>query len=186
MKANGEPIVMVTAYDYPSALAVEEAGRRHGPRRRLGGDDRARPRLDGAGRHGRDADALRRRPPRPEDAVPRRRHALRLLRELERAGDRERAALHQGGRLRRGQARARRCIGRPRQGDRPRRHPGDGPRRPDPADGDRARRLQGSGPDRRDARRRSPRTRSRCRRSAASRSSSRPSRPRSRTRSWPR
>jgi 3-methyl-2-oxobutanoate hydroxymethyltransferase len=26
MKRNGEPIVMVTAYDYPSALAVEEAG----------------------------------------------------------------------------------------------------------------------------------------------------------------
>jgi 3-methyl-2-oxobutanoate hydroxymethyltransferase len=26
MRANGEPIVMVTAYDYPSALAVEEAG----------------------------------------------------------------------------------------------------------------------------------------------------------------
>ncbi len=26
MKAAGEPIVMVTAYDYPSALAVEEAG----------------------------------------------------------------------------------------------------------------------------------------------------------------
>jgi 3-methyl-2-oxobutanoate hydroxymethyltransferase len=26
MKASGEPIVMVTAYDYPSALAVEEAG----------------------------------------------------------------------------------------------------------------------------------------------------------------
>jgi 3-methyl-2-oxobutanoate hydroxymethyltransferase len=26
MKANGEPIVMVTAYDYPSAVAVEEAG----------------------------------------------------------------------------------------------------------------------------------------------------------------
>src|SRR3954454_18442596 len=26
MKANGEPIVMVTAYDYPSALVAEEAG----------------------------------------------------------------------------------------------------------------------------------------------------------------
>ena len=26
MKAKGEPIVMVTAYDYPSALAAEEAG----------------------------------------------------------------------------------------------------------------------------------------------------------------
>ena len=26
MKASGEPIVMVTAYDYPSALVVEEAG----------------------------------------------------------------------------------------------------------------------------------------------------------------
>ena len=26
MKAEGKPIVMVTAYDYPSALAVEDAG----------------------------------------------------------------------------------------------------------------------------------------------------------------
>ena len=26
MKANGEPIVMVTAYDYPSASVAEEAG----------------------------------------------------------------------------------------------------------------------------------------------------------------
>ena len=26
MKANGEPIVMVTAYDYPSATVAEEAG----------------------------------------------------------------------------------------------------------------------------------------------------------------
>src|SRR4051812_9433045 len=26
MKANGEPIVMITAYDYPSALVAEEAG----------------------------------------------------------------------------------------------------------------------------------------------------------------
>src|SRR6188768_4287687 len=26
MKANGEPIVMVTAYDYPSALVAEQAG----------------------------------------------------------------------------------------------------------------------------------------------------------------
>ena len=26
MKANGEPIVMVTAYDHPSAQVVEEAG----------------------------------------------------------------------------------------------------------------------------------------------------------------
>ena len=54
-----------------------------------------------------------------------------------------------------------------------RRDPGDGPRRPDAADGDRARRLQGPGPHRPSRARRSPRTPSRSRPSAASRSSSR-------------
>ena len=95
--------------------------RRPRARRRLRRDDRARLRHDGPGRHGGDADARRRCPPRAEDVLPGRRHAVRLLRELERAGDRQRPALRQGGRLRRGQARARRRLGRPGPGDRSRR-----------------------------------------------------------------
>ena len=47
-----------------------------------------------------------------------------------------------------GQARGRGDLGRARPGDRPLRHPGDGPRRPDAADGDRAGRLQDPGQDR--------------------------------------
>ena len=57
-----------------------------------------------------------------------------------------RAAVRQGGRLRRREARARRHVGGARAGDRGRRHPGDGPRRPHPADGDRPRRLPLAGP----------------------------------------
>ena len=46
MKATGEPIVMVTAYDYPSAARRRGGRRRRGPRRRHGGDGRARLRRD--------------------------------------------------------------------------------------------------------------------------------------------
>ena len=41
-KALGEPITMVTAYDYPSAQVAEEAGVDVVLGRRLGRDDRAR------------------------------------------------------------------------------------------------------------------------------------------------
>ena len=58
-----------------------------------------------------------------------------------------------------------------------RRHAGDGPRRPHPADGDGARRLPRPGPHRRARRGRCSTTRSRSRRRAASRSSSRRSPP---------
>ena len=47
-KRLGEPIVMVTAYDYPSAQVAQDGRRRHGARRRLGRDDRARLPVDGA------------------------------------------------------------------------------------------------------------------------------------------
>ena len=42
MRALGEPIVMVTAYDHPSALVVEAGRRRRRARRRLGRQQRAR------------------------------------------------------------------------------------------------------------------------------------------------
>ena len=99
-----------------------------------------------------------------QDAAAGRRPAVRLLRGLRRAGGRDGAAVHQGGGLRRRQARARRHQRAARPGDRRRRDPGHGPRRADAADGDRARRLPGAGPDRQTARCRSPATRSRCRR----------------------
>ena len=65
------------------------------------------------------------------------RHAVRLVPGLGRGRPRERDPLRQGGRRRRRQARGRRpdALARPR--DRRRRHPGDGPRRPDAAVGDR-------------------------------------------------
>ena len=149
MKLNAEPIVMVTAYDHPSAQVAEAAG----VDMVLVGDSAAMtvlgydstvpvgPRRDGHARLG--------RAPRPEDATSCRRPALRLLRELRRAGRGQRDALRQGGRVRRGQARARRQLRRPRPRDHPRRHPGDGPRGADAADGHGAGRLQGPGQDRR-------------------------------------
>ena len=147
-KRLGEPIVMVTAYDYPSARAAEAAGvdlvlvGDSGAMTVLGYHvDRRRSTLD---EH---AHARARRAPRPAHAAAGRRPAVRLLRGLRRAGDHDRAALRQGGRLRRRQARGRRRdVGRARPGDRQRRHPGDGPRRPDAADVDRARRLPRAGP----------------------------------------
>ncbi len=74
-------------------------------------------------------------------------------------------------------------LGRAGAGDHPLGHPGDGSRRPDPADRDRAGRLQDPGQDRAGGRSNSARTRWRCSRSAASRSSSRRSRRRSPRRS---
>ena len=147
-KRLGEPIVMVTAYDYPSARAAEAAG----VDLVLVGDSGAMTVLGYPTRPCRSRSTscsmlAARRAPRPAHAVPGRRPAVRLLRGLRRAGDRDRAALRQGGRLRRRQARGRRPgVGRARPRDRQRRHPGDGPRRPDAADVDRARRLQGPGP----------------------------------------
>ena len=110
-KALGEPLAMVTAYDYPSAQVAEEAGvdlvlvGDSGAMTVLGYPTTVPVTVDellmlaAAVRRGLD------------DPVPGRRPALRLLRGLRRAGHRHRAALHQGGGLRRGQARARRHLG---------------------------------------------------------------------------
>ena len=98
-KALGEPIAMVTAYDYPSAQVAEEAG----VDVVLVGDSAAMTVL-GYPEHGarlrrRDADAGRGGSARAEDPVARGRSALRLLRGLGRAGHRHGAAVREGGRL---------------------------------------------------------------------------------------
>ncbi len=183
MMEAGEPITMITAYDYPSAQVAEEAG----VDIVLVGDSAAMVVLGYPGTEPVSMDemivlgkAVRRGLTTPlmvgdmpmgsyeasnELAVA---NAQRLVKEtgcrvvkLEAGGtsvERARAIINAG-------------------------HPGDGPRRPDPADGDRARRLQGPGQDRARRRSRSARTPSPCRRSAASRSSSRRSRRRSPRRS---
>ena len=60
-KRLGEPIVMVTAYDYPVRAGGRGGRRRPRAGRRLGRDDRARLPVDGAGVDRRDADAGRAR-----------------------------------------------------------------------------------------------------------------------------
>ncbi len=149
-KRLGDPIVMVTAYDYPSARAAESAG----VDLVLVGDSAATTVLGYSAttpvaprRHAR---ARARRAARAEHADADRRPAVRLLRGLRRAGDHDGDADGQGGRLRGGQARGRRRgVGQARARDRRRRNSGDGPRRPDAADGDGAWRLEGAGTHRR-------------------------------------
>ena len=149
LRALGEPIVMVTAYDHPSALVAEDAGvdvvlvGDSAANNVLGYRDTVPITLDEI------LMLVAGRPPRPADTADGRRPAVRHLRGIRRAGDRDRPPLRQGGGLRRGQARRRRPDGPARPRDRRGRHAGDGPRRPDPADGDGARRLPRPGPHRR-------------------------------------
>ena len=105
MRALGEPIVMVTAYDHPSAKVAEAAG----VDVVLVGDSAANNVLGYADTVPVTVDellmlaaAVRRglRTPLLVGDLP-----VRLLRGLRRAGDRHRAPLRQGGRLRRRQAR---------------------------------------------------------------------------------
>ena len=144
-KREGRPLVMVTAYDYPSGRIAERAGRRSRARRRLGGDGRARPLLDGPGHDRRDAHADGRggaRCRRPlviadlpfmsyqvsdEDAL---RAAGRFLKEAARRGR---------------EARGRRADAGAHPRDRGRGHPGRRPPRADAADGDLAGRLPRAG-----------------------------------------
>ena len=55
MRPRHQPIVMVTAYDAPSARLADRGGRRHDSRRRLGRHDRARRDVDRARHDGRHA-----------------------------------------------------------------------------------------------------------------------------------
>ncbi len=149
MKRDDEPIVMITAYDYPSAQIVEEAG----VDIVLVGDTAAMVVLgyDATTPVGMDemlmmAAAVRRGLKRPlligdmpfgsyeksnEQAIE---NAQRFVKE---AGC-DAVKLERGRRL-----------GRPGAGNRSLRHPGDGPRRAHPADRDCPGRLQGPGQDRR-------------------------------------
>ena len=134
-KRLGEPIVMVTAYDYPSALAVDKAG----VDLVLVGDSGA---MTVLGYPSTVAVAL-------DELLVLAKAVRRGLTTPFLVGDlpfgsyevsdeqavADRVPLRQGGGLRRGQARGRRRgLGRPRPRDRPGRHPGDGPRRPHAAD----------------------------------------------------
>ena len=173
-KRLGEPIVMVTAYDYPSARAAEAAG----VDLVLVGDSAATTVLGYNATTPVELDdmlvlarAVRRGLRTPlmigdlpfgsyevsdEQAIT---TAMRMVKE---AGCD--AVKLEGGGEASVSARTR---------DRRRRHPRDGPRRPHAADLDRARRLEGAGPHRRGRRADRRARRSRCRRPAASRSSSR-------------
>ena len=157
-KRLGEPIVMVTAYDYPSARAAEAAG----VDLVLVGDSGAMTVLGYPSTVAVELDELLML----AKAVRRGLRTPFLVGDLpfgsyevsDEQAVAHRAALRQGGRLRRRQARGRRRdVGRARPRDRQRRHPGHGPRRPDAADGDRARRLPRPGPQRRRPPRASPR-----------------------------
>ena len=175
-KRLGEPIVMVTAYDYPSAPGRRGGRRRCRARRRLGRDDRARLPVDRRRLHRGDAHARARRAARV-CAAP------LLVGDLPfgsyEASDEQAIAtaqrfIKEAG-CRRRQARARRHERRASPCDRRVRDPRDGPRRSHAADGHGARRIRAQG---RTERRRpgSPVRRSRSRRRAASQSCSRRSR----------
>ena len=99
----------------PERARRRGGGRRRRARRRQRGQQRARLHRHGPGHGRRAADARRRRPPRAAHAAAGRRPPVRLLRGVRRAGDRHRAPVRQGGRLRRGQGRG---LRRPRAGDR--------------------------------------------------------------------
>ena len=182
MKHNGEPIVMVTAYDFPSAQVAEEAG----VDIVLVGDTAAMVVLgyDATTPVGMDemvtmAAAVRRglRTPLLIGDLPfgsyerSNEHAIESAQRFVREAGCDAVKLERGGASVE-RARAIAALG----------DPGDGPRRPDAAIRQRAGRLQGAGPDRRVGGADRPRTRPRSRRPAASRSSSRRCPRRSRTR----
>ena len=179
MKRAGTPIVMVTAYDYPSARAAEAADVDMVLVGDSGRDDGARPLQHRRGDHRRDAGADQGRPPRRPTRAAGRGPAVRLLRGQRRAGDRHRDPVRQGSRRGRGQTgTGRRQLDQPGQGHRRRRGTrssvtSGSPRSRPPRSVDTGRRA---GP--RTRRCGSPAARSACRRPAASASSSRPSRPR--------
>ena len=156
-RALGEPVVMVTAYDFPSAQVAEEAGvdvvlvGDSGAMTVLGYPSTVPVTLDGAA-HARPGGAAR-----AEDAADDRRHAVRVVRGLQRGGHPQRAEVREGGGLRRREDRARRHLRRAGARARGCRDPRHGPCGAHAADGHRARRLPLPGPDRRTGAGRAPR-----------------------------
>ena len=146
MRALGEPIVMVTAYDHPSAAGRRGGRRRHRARRRQRGQQRARLLRHRPGDRRGAADA-RRAPCAAGCArrcwsatcrsAPTRRRTSRRSRPPT-GSSRRRAATPSSSRAAALAERARAIVAR--------RRAGDGPRRADAADGDRARRLPRPGP----------------------------------------
>ena len=67
-RRRGEPISMVTAYDFPTARMRRRGGRRRHPRRRLAGHGGARPSRHARRDHGRDAPPRARGAPRRDAA----------------------------------------------------------------------------------------------------------------------
>ena len=156
-KRLGEPIVMVTAYDYPWAQVAQEAGvdvvlvGDSGAMTVLGYRRPCPVELDEmlmlarAVRRGLRTPLLIGDLPFGSYEVSDEQAIATAQRFVKEAGC-DAVKLEGGGTPRSARAR-----------DRRRRHPGDGPRRADAADRDRARRLQGAGPDRRRPPRASPR-----------------------------
>ena len=103
-----EPIVMVTAYDFPTGQIADAAGvdivlvGDSGAEVVLGYSSTVAVTIDG------DADADRRGAPRRRERAARRRSPVRQLRGLRRGGDPHGAAVRQGGRRGRREARGRR------------------------------------------------------------------------------
>jgi len=93
LKRRGQKLAMVTAYDFPSGRIADEAGVELVLVGDSAGMGRARERVDRAGDDGRAADAHARGRARGEEAAGDRRHAVRLVPDLRRAGRRERRAL---------------------------------------------------------------------------------------------
>ena len=147
-KRLGEPIVMITAYDYPSARAAETAGvdlvlvGDSAATTVLGYSSTTPVALDDmlvlarAARRGLRTPLLIGDLPFGSYEVSDEQAIATAMRMVKEAGC-EAVKLEGGGRL-----------GQPRARDRERGHPRDGPRRPHPADRHRARRLEGSGPHR--------------------------------------
>ena len=131
LHADGERIAMLTAYDFPTARILDDAGI---PmllvgdslgQVMLGYDSTVRVTMAEMLHHTKAV-------VRGTNARPGRgRHAVPLLRRHARDQPRERRRPHERGRRRRGQARGRRAQRPHDRDDRPGRHPGHGPHRPD-------------------------------------------------------
>ena len=149
-KQRGEKIVMVTAYDAPSARLADQAGSTSSSSGDSAANDRPGLRVDAPSDHAwtRWSCSPARRDARRARASRRRRHAVRLV---SRSPTRTPSATPSGSSRRRAptasSSRAPAATLDASARDRRRRDPGDGPHRPHAAVGHHARRLQGPGPD---------------------------------------